>query len=132
MKTIKKWIDKDTLEKLYYDDSLSTTDIGKIYGLTKGQVHYQMVKYDLKRLKRGKKATRKRSHYIPIDKDELYDLYWNKGYSLKMLAEAKYFCSHPTLINRMKEFGIPRKKKQRGEGRTEEYVKALWDSLYGE
>jgi hypothetical protein len=72
------------------------------------------------------------SSYIKIDKDELYDLYWNKGFSLKMLCEEKYFCSHATIINRMKEYGIPRREVKRRKGWTDEHVKALRNSLHGE
>lgn len=47
--------------------------------------------------------------YIHIDKEELYDLYITQNLSLKTIAKLKH-CSHPTILDRIKENNIPRKK----------------------
>jgi transcriptional regulator of aromatic amino acid metabolism len=51
----------------------------------------------------------KNEHYIEIDKDELYDLYIVKNWSLTKIAK-HYYVSHPTIINRLKEYGIYEKR----------------------
>jgi hypothetical protein len=53
------------------------------------------------------------SNRLELDKEKLYDYYVNKGYSLKQLAKDVFYCSHPTVLNYMKAYGI----KRRGTGR---------------
>lgn len=54
----------------------------------------------------------KNSHYIEIDKDELYKLYIVEKRKIIDIAKT-YYVSHPTIINRLKEFGIYKKHKER-------------------
>jgi hypothetical protein len=59
---------------------------------------------------------KKHSNRLELDKDLLYDLYVNKGYSLKELANEVFYCSHPTIINYMKAYGIERRVTGRRKG----------------
>jgi hypothetical protein len=56
---------------------------------------------------------KKHGHSLNLDKELLYDYYVNKGYSLKRLADEVFFCSHPTVLNYMKLYGIERRKTGR-------------------
>lgn len=129
-------ITKEALEELYLVKRLYIKEIAEIYGCTRSNVSKLLLKYDIAERSRTKRKRKegdpRQTNFLHIDKDELYDLYVNKDYSIKMLAELKYFCSHVTIINRMKEHGIPRREVKRQKGRTNIYVKALRDSLYGE
>ena len=52
----------------------------------------------------------KNSHYIEIDKDDLYRLYIVEKMKLVDIAK-HYYVSHPTIINRLKEYGFYKKWK---------------------
>ena len=54
----------------------------------------------------------KNSHYIEIDKNELYNLYIVEKRKLVDIAKI-YYVSHPTIINRLKEFGLYIKRKEK-------------------
>lgn len=64
--------------------------------------------------------------YIEIDKETLYDLYVNKGKTLSYIAKFVMYCSHPTVINRMKEYNIPRREAK--TGRRPKYRSAYYNS----
>jgi hypothetical protein len=53
---------------------------------------------------------KKHGNYLDLDKETLYDYYVNKGYDLKKIANEVFFCSHPTILNYMKAYDIPRRK----------------------
>ena len=53
----------------------------------------------------------KNAGYIYVDGNELFNLYWVKGYTVSKIAKEHMFCSHVTVLNRMKEHGIPSRKK---------------------
>jgi hypothetical protein len=57
-------------------------------------------------------GVRKNEHYIEISKDELYKLYIVEKRSLVDIAKI-YYVSHPTIVNRLKEFGFYMKHKER-------------------
>lgn len=63
------------------------------------------------------KTTKRNAGFIHIDKDTLYELYWIQGLSLKKIAQS-FFVSHPTIINRMNDYGIERKRTGRYEKKT--------------
>lgn len=59
----------------------------------------------------------KNEHYIEIDRDELYEFYIVKKWSLTKIAK-HYYVSHPTIINRLKEFGLYRKWKEKKNAKS--------------
>jgi len=78
------------------------------------------------------------SNRLDLDKEKLYDYYVNKGYSLKELANEVFYCSHPTIINYMNAYDIPKRgtgrrkgskdTKKRKNARTKNENKYLKDS----
>lgn len=66
-------------------------------------------------------------NFLDLDKELLYDLYVNKGYTLKELADEIFFCSHPTILNRMKEYGIERRHTGRRFGSKNKIKKVKQD-----
>jgi very-short-patch-repair endonuclease len=48
-----------------------------------------------------------------ISKQELQDLYWNQGLSIRMIAQKKRY-GKETIRNLMEKYGIPRRRKQVG------------------
>lgn len=66
-------------------------------------------------------------NFLDLDKELLYDLYVNKGYTLKELADEIFFCSHPTILNRMKAYGIERRGTGRRKGSKNKIKKVKQD-----
>jgi DNA-binding Lrp family transcriptional regulator len=62
---------------------------------------------------------KRNTNYIDIDINKLKKLYVDEGYTISYLADYVFFCSHPTLLNRMKEHGI---KRDVPEGKRAGYI----------
>ena len=96
---------KDLLEHLYYDQFLTQKEIAEKLGISQNKVIRLFKKYGIKarnyseaKLKGKKKPT----------KDELYDLYWNKGLSTVEIGKIFGF-NNNTIRRWMIEYGIPRR-----------------------
>lgn len=61
-------------------------------------------------------SKKRNSNYIDINKDELYDLYVNQQKTVKEIAE-HYYCTHPTILDRMKQYEIPRRIASKIKGK---------------
>ena len=68
----------------------------------------------------------RRSHYIQIDVEKLKKLYVDERYTLAYLADYVFFCSYPTLLNRIKEYNI---KRDTPEGKKANYINIDIDNL---
>lgn len=55
------------------------------------------------------------STVVELNKDRLFDLYWNQELSLKAIAELENV-SRQTIYNKMKQFGIARREKEIASG----------------
>jgi len=60
--------------------------------------------YNMKKEKRNK-------GYVAIPEEELKKLYYEDMLSLQQIAD-KYYVSHPTILNRLKDYGM-KKREQR-------------------
>lgn len=66
-------------------------------------------------MSKKRKKIGKNAGYVYIPKEELYELYVVQKKTLKYIA-AKYFVTHPTIINRLKEYKLyKRENKKRKE-----------------
>jgi len=129
-------IDKADLERLYHEEGLSTVEIAKIYNTTHNTIQRKMKEFGIPtrtvseaqkiRVKAGKwrsptqdvghtKETRAKMSasktVYHISKEELYDLYWNKGLLIKEIAKL-YHCNSMVIIERMRKYNIPSKSKK--------------------
>ena len=55
-----------------------------------------------------RKKIGKNDGYIVIDKDTLYDLYYNQKMSIQAISHV-FYVSHVTILNRFKEYGFDKK-----------------------
>ena len=99
------WLDekKDEILSLY-DSGLKQIEIAREYNVSQTAISLRLRKWrvsnsDVNRFKR-----------IEIDKETLYDLYWNKKQHPSQIAK-KYKCHKQVIINRMKKYGIPSRTK---------------------
>lgn len=99
------WLDerKDEILSLY-DSGLKQTEIAEKYGVSHTAISLRLRKWgasnpDGNRFKR-----------IEIDKETLYDLYWNKKQHPSQIAK-RYNCHKQVITNRMLQYGIPFRTK---------------------
>lgn len=55
-------------------------------------------------------GTARTEGYKDIDIDKLKELYFEKEWSIMLIAEY-FFVTHPTILNRIKEHNLPRRRK---------------------
>lgn len=104
-------VTKDILEKILTKELRTVEDIADELHITPHMVYYYAKKYSIdmaarKKLKKEKGI--RNINYMDIPKDELYELYINKGMTVTQLSK-KYYCSHATICYRLDEYGIPRR-----------------------
>jgi len=104
------WLDEKKDEMLsLYDSGLKQVEIAEKYGVSQTAISTRLRKWgvsnpDGNRFKR-----------IEIDKETLYDLYWNQKQHPSQIAK-KYGCHKQVITNRMLGYGIPFRTKS--EART--------------
>lgn len=94
-------VSKEELIDLYWGKGMTLKQIGNKFGVSADAIWYKMKKLGIPR----------RVYPLKLDfasRDELIDLYWNKGLSLSEIAK-KFGVDENTVHRRMKEMNIPRK-----------------------
>ncbi len=104
---IKFKLTKEELHDLYWNKKLDVSKISKKLGLGKTTIGRWLKRYDIKRrtiseVKLGEK-------YKPT-KQELYNLYWKKGFSTVKIGE-KYEVSNVSVLRWLKEYKIEIRKR---------------------
>jgi predicted DNA-binding protein YlxM (UPF0122 family) len=100
-----KWLDDKKGEIIeLYEDGLTQIEIADKYGVSQTAISTRLRKWgvsnpDGNRFKR-----------VVIDKDELYDMYWNKEMHPSQIAK-KYGCSKQVITNNLIAYDIPRRTK---------------------
>ena len=93
-------VSKQTLKRLYYQDKLSTEQIGKLYKCSHVTILYKMGVFGFKR--RSRLGLRKQ---ILISKEKLKELYLNRKSSVAQIAR-KIKSSRWPIQKLMKKYGI--------------------------
>lgn len=56
------------------------------------------------------KKEKRNKGYVAIPEEELKKLYYEEMLSLKQIAD-KYYVSHPTVLNRLKDYGMKKREQ---------------------
>lgn len=117
-RTVTEWIrgkppreikrpNKEILTKLYWDKRQSLSQIAKVYDLSSGYVLQIFKQYGIKRRTRSEAQIVHQGERLP-DKETLYDLYWNKGLSLRKIAK-RYKLRYASVQLRFIKYKIKRR-----------------------
>ncbi len=93
-------IPKEELERLYYEEGLSTSEIGKRYGVSNVTIINRMKSYGMTR----------RDGTIRLSREVLIQLYYEEQLTQREIA-GRLGVSLPTVQHRMQEFGIETRGK---------------------
>jgi len=94
-------LDKNELYRLYWEENLSSYEIGDMYGVSNATVIYRMDKFGIKR----KFKSEGNRIDIGIEDNDLYDLYVNKEMTMSEIA-TKCSVSQKTIHRRIDYLGI--------------------------
>lgn len=99
--------DKDKLKELYFEENMSYQDIADKYGYCKATVRYWFDKFNIKSRQKIREENKP-------NKNELYNLYWEKG--LKDKEIAKKFNVHYNTVRRWRnKYNIKSRKMKKHE-----------------
>lgn len=96
-------ISKDELYELYWNREMSVYDIAAELGCVKETVIRKMREHNIRCRNCFESSALRR---VSIPKEELKDIYWNKGLSSSEIAK-RFGCNAETIRRRMAEFDIP-------------------------
>jgi len=100
-------ITREKLYELYWDRGLSIRKIARKLGVGKTTVEYWLKKYKIPR-----RTPPQKDKLSNLTKEELYDLYWNKGLSLSEIAKM-FDVNKSSVKSKMMNLGIPTEKNRR-------------------
>jgi predicted DNA-binding protein YlxM (UPF0122 family) len=98
-------IHKNTLKEIYIDKGLSMAKIGKKFHCHPSTIQRLMQKYKIK-----SRTLSEANKKVFISKQILKKLYYHDKMSTGEIGKL-YHCSHATILNRMKVYGIQRRSK---------------------
>ncbi len=78
-------LDKDLIHKLYWEESLSHRKIGKKFGVSRETIRLFMNTNNIP-IKDANSTGKDSYHYIHLDKEVVYDLFWRHGKSVKKVS----------------------------------------------
>ena len=100
-------ITREELYRLYWEEGLSIRKIAKKLGVGKSTIEYWLKKYKISR--RPPKENNKLKN---LTKDELYDLYWNRGLSIGEIAKM-FGVGKSAIRSKMLKLGIARRNNSK-------------------
>jgi predicted transcriptional regulator len=98
-------IPKPLLQKLYFDEKLTQTEIAKMIGCSAHTISMRMHEYGM--IARSPRDCRR----IELSCDKLYELYIVQGQSAQAIAHL-WSCSEATIFDRLAEYEIPIRSKE--------------------
>jgi len=117
---MKTYQNPEILRKLYWEDRLSLSGIGRIFGVTGGTILYNMKLLSIPREKRQHVQEPK----VKFTKNMLEELYWKQKLTLEGIAK-KHGVSAQLIFKYMKIFDVSRRNSHKKIDR-----KALLEELY--
>lgn len=102
--------DQEVLKKLYWDEKKSTTEIGRIFGISHTAVLKSLKKFGITtRSPREAALISARKRMKTIKYENLYHMYYEEKLSLAKIAD-RLGVAPNTVLRKMKEYGLPRRE----------------------
>ncbi|AZO96149.1 helix-turn-helix transcriptional regulator [Halocella sp. SP3-1] len=117
---------KDTLKELYVNKEMFMSDIGEMFGVSSGTIHYWLKKLDIPTRKRGGDQLHEDRPFA--NKKILKQLYLEKGMLQKEIAK-KFNVSRKTIGNWLNKYNIPTRTGYGREPESNEWFLKQLDKL---
>lgn len=103
-------IDREEFEKAFLEENLTLVQMAERFNTTFDVVRHKLKDWGIKKPK-SLSIANARHPRLPIGKEELYDLYINKGLTVFDIAE-RFHCHYSTISVYLKNYGIKRTVEQ--------------------